>query len=253
VTSAGDRRWAGLSATDLVILAGGAGTRLQAVLPPGLPKALAPIGDRPFLSYLVEHLYECGVRRLVFALGYGAAAIEKFLGQSRWPADLAIRSVCEDTPLGTGGALRNALPATTGRTLLAMNGDTFVDADLNALLGFHEQQRARVTVALAAVEDTNRYGSVETESSGTVMRFREKAGSAGPGRINGGVYAIDRTILESLPHGTPVSWEVDVLGKWAGPGLYAIEACRQFIDIGTPGALAEAALFFEQRARNQRA
>lgn len=231
-----------LGQTDVVVLAGGLGTRLQTVLPPGLPKVLAPIGNRPFLRLLIDRLYEAGARRIVMALGYGADAVVTFLREEGWPVDLELLTSIESTPLGTGGALRHALPLLKSKTEVVMNGDTVVELDYNRMLIFHRGCGARITLALAQVPDASRYGRVKTDMDGRVIEFGEKSSKPGePGSINAGVYVLERDVIEAMPASTAISWERDVLPPHCGRGLYAFASGGSFIDIGTPHSLLAAA------------
>jgi len=231
-----------LRQTDVIVLAGGLGTRLRAVLPPGHPKVLAPIGGRPFLRLLVDQLYQAGFRRIVLALGYGAEAVLAFIGHESWSQDLELLASVESLPLGTGGALRHALPLLKSETVIAMNGDTVVELDYDQMLKYHRRCGALITLAMARVSDASRYGRVETDVDARVIQFGEKSGQSGePGNINAGVYVIERKVIEAIPVGTVVSWERDILSEHCHSGLYAFASNGSFIDIGTPDSFKTAA------------
>jgi NDP-sugar pyrophosphorylase family protein len=126
---------------DVVILAGGPGTRLQSV-PGNIPKAVRPVGGRPFLFRLLDQARDFGVRRVVLALGFRHEEILRCLG-TRPPDGLDLRTSIEPTPLGTGGGLRRALPHLSAGTVMVMNGDSFVDADFTRLVETHRANDAR--------------------------------------------------------------------------------------------------------------
>jgi NDP-sugar pyrophosphorylase family protein len=235
-----------LAALDTVVLAGGLGTRLREALPEGDPKALAKVGARTAIDLVIDWLYAQGVRRIVLALGYGAQRVVEALQRRASPRDLSLHHSVESAPLGTGGALRLALPQLRSDPVLALNGDSLSDVDLARLVRFHQEKKAAVTVALARVADAARYGSVTCAADGAVTRFAEKA--PGAGLVNCGVYVISRAVLDALPAG-PLSWERDVLERRVGNGLYAMEAATRFIDIGTPQSLGEAAAFVQEAPR----
>src|SRR5579883_1653402 len=129
-----------LAPVDILVLAGGLGTRIRPVLG-GTPKVLAPIRGRPFLSYLLRWLTNFGARRVQLALGEGAAAVQGYLRDFCDPA-LAVTAVIEPHPLGTAGAVRFARARLRSDPVLVMNGDSFVGADLCAFLAFHRANGA---------------------------------------------------------------------------------------------------------------
>ncbi len=227
--------------TEAVILAGGLGTRLRPVVA-DRPKGLADVAGRPFLCWQLESLAARGVRRAVMALGYRAEMIRDQLGPAH--AGIELHYSLEEEPLGTGGALRKAASLCATRRVLALNGDTFLDFDARRLDEALTPPTAAV-IALAGVPDVQRYGTVETGIDGRVTAFHEKGG-AGPGRINGGVYALDLPALTGFwPAAPAFSMERDVLPALAAAGLLsAAPADGLFLDIGTPPDLARAQTLF---------
>ena len=225
----------------MVVLAGGKGTRLAAVLPRGVPKALAPIGERPFLAYLLDWLQRSGAQRVVFSLGVGADAVLLFLKKHKASRGMTITHAVEPRPLGTAGGLRHVLPLVKSDPFIAMNGDSLADVALVELLERHRAAAAGISLALAEVPDASAYGLVELDARGRVTRFAEKSAGAGRGLVNAGVYVIARSAIASLPADTELSWERDVLPRQAGRSLYGLRLSKGFIDIGTPDSLAGAA------------
>jgi NDP-sugar pyrophosphorylase family protein len=199
------------------------------------------------VELLIDQLYARGIRRIVLALGYGADHVIEMLKTHPWPAGLQIHYAVEPVPLGTGGGLRFAARQATSDPVLGLNGDTFCDADLKKLLSFHHQRDAKITIALIRQADTGRYGKVECAEDGAVTRFAEKEASSGSGWINCGVYVIAAEVLRELPANKPMSWERDVLSRYVGSGLYAVEAASRFLDIGTPESLRDAPSFLLQK------
>lgn len=231
------------------ILAGGLGTRLRGVLP-DLPKVLAPIGGRPFLDILVGELYARGLRRLVLLLGYRSEQVIAYVAGQRqaWPADLDIVTSVEASPQGTGGALSLAKHFCDGRFLL-LNGDTYFDFDLAALLRDHEAARALVTVAAAAVEDAGRYGRLDVSAAGLLEAFREKEVGAGAGLINAGVYLMEPAVFEHIPAKAVVSLESQVFPSLlqAGRTIAVSSQDGAFFDIGTPASYQSFTSFCQER------
>jgi NDP-sugar pyrophosphorylase family protein len=234
-----------LSGTDVVVLVGGLGTRLQS-LPGRIPKVLRPVQGRPFLEHLVDQVVRHGGRRMILALGHLKEAFTPFLGIR--PGGLEVLGSAEPAPLGTGGALRLALSKVKTRTLLVMNGDSYVDADFGLLVGEHRRRGSRATLLLTEVDDAARFGRVETGPSGEIVRFVEK-GAAGPGAVNAGVYLLERDIVESIPEGTAVSLERDFFPALVGKGFHGVRGRFRFIDIGTPESYAEAETYLGARSQ----
>jgi D-glycero-alpha-D-manno-heptose 1-phosphate guanylyltransferase len=232
-----------LSGMDVLILAGGRGTRLQS-LPGDVPKPLREVQGRPFLSYLLDQVRNAGARRAVLALGYKPDAFRDFVRDETTDRFEVAISV-EAKPLGTGGAMRAALPLLSTESILAMNGDSYVGAALGRLAAAHRRRNDRITILLAKVDDASRYGGVEIDAQGAVLRFVEK-GRTGPGLINAGVYILRRQVLEEIPAERAVSLEREVLPAQVGRGFTAETGEFPFLDIGTPESYRAAEAFFRK-------
>ncbi|SRR6266496_571470 len=215
-----------------VLLVGGLGTRLRSVVP-NAPKPLATVGDKTFLEFLVRQLRSQGIHQLVMCTGYLAEQIESQFGDGgHW--DVSIAYSRELQPLGTAGAVKLAEPYLKGAAeFVVMNGDSFMEVDLDLLLQFHRERKAIVSMASRRVENSGRYGTVRVEAGGRVAGFMEKTGSEAPGIVNAGVYIFEREVLQSIPQG-PCSLEKDIFPRLLSRGVYALEQHGVFIDIGTP-------------------
>lgn len=213
---------------EAVVLAGGLGTRLRALVS-DVPKPMAPVGGRPFLEILLEQLASKGFSRVVLSLGHMAQVIRSHFGE-RYAGMTLVYSV-ETQPLGTGGALRLALRACTQPAVFVFNGDTFLDLEVAAVAAQWQAGRLPILVA-REVPDTARYGRLEIED-GRISVFRDK-GVAGPGLINAGCYLLPRELLEGRPDG-PFSLESDFLVTEVQRQPFQVFLTRaQFIDIGVP-------------------
>lgn len=220
------------------VLAGGLGTRLRPRFG-DLPKALAPIGGRPFLARPLEWLAGHGIRDVVVCAGVGAARLREALGDGD-SCGVRLAWSVEDEPLGTGGALRHAAAQVRGPALV-LNGDTLAECDPWALERARWESGALGAVALFEVADARSRGRVEADRSGRVARFVEKDdGFTGPAWVNGGVYAFAPALWRELPPGAS-SLERDVLPRLAARGtIAALRSPGTFYDIGTPEEWARA-------------
>ena len=119
---------------------------------------MAPVYGKPFLCYLLDRLIDAGIRRIILATGYKHECIESYFGSAYRGAEILYSH--EDTPLFTGGAIRQAAERVTGDDFVVLNGDTLFDIDLDRLYTFHTGHQAHLSIALREVPDTSRYGAV---------------------------------------------------------------------------------------------
>ncbi len=230
--------------TPALLLVGGMGTRLRPIVP-SKPKPLASLGKASFLELLVRQLRRQGIRQLVMCTGYLADQVESEFGDGSG-LGVEITYSRETSPLGTAGAIKLAeRHIEQVSEFLVMNGDSFLEIDLQQLIQFHRQHGALVSMAIVGVVDASRYGTVQVDTSQKVIGFLEKAGNSGPGLVNGGVYVFDPSVLEYIPDG-PASLEKDVFPRLLSKGVYALEQHGMFIDIGTPEDYARAQRLSDQ-------
>jgi NDP-sugar pyrophosphorylase family protein len=236
-----------LVGVSFAILAGGLGTRLRSAVP-DRPKVLAPVAGRPFLAHLFDQLAKAGAHHVALLVGHAADQVQEAFGDSY--RELALTYSREPEPLGTGGALRLALPLLTETTIVLFNGDSYCDVDFSQLVADHRGDKRRATLTLAQVEDSSRYGRVNLDDSNRITRFEEKGGSRESGWINAGIYVLSRNVVADIPEGRPVSLEREVLPDLILSGKVIGFPGRSFIDIGTPESYAEAEAFFRSTSRD---
>ena len=221
---------------EAIVLAGGLGTRLASRLH-GLPKPMAPIAGRPFLEILLTQLRRSGCTRVLLSVGHQHAVIQEHFGAAF--DGLAIDYVIESVPLGTGGAIRLALAEAREESVLVLNGDTFLNADYAAMLGFHAVQGAAVTLAVVHRDDVSRYGGVTLEGR-RIVGFQEK-GRSGPGYISAGTYVLARNL--AWPPALPEKFSIErdfFVPEVARLRPAAYEVDGFFLDIGIPEDLDRA-------------
>lgn len=215
---------------EAIILAGGLGTRLAARLR-DLPKAMAPVAGRPFLEILLKQLERYGCTRVVLSVGHLHSVIESHFGGTF--GEMELDYAVEESPLGTGGAIRSALALARETSVLVLNGDTFLDADYAEMMRFHAAEGAAMTMAVTRQPEIARYGGVVI-SDGRIVGYEEK-GRSGAGWINAGAYVLNRNMTWPADLPQRFSFETDFLRSQVAeiaPAAYQVPGF--FLDIGVP-------------------
>ena len=230
-------------ALTAVILAGGAGTRLRAAVA-DRPKPLAWVAGRPFVCHLLEKLEKAGVGRTILATGHQAEQFPLRLG-NKFGAMRLDYSV-ETTPLGTGGAVRQACETVATPYTLVLNGDSYCEFDAANLLAAQPDGEAVFTMVVQTAAADARFGSVLFDAERQITGFVEKAGRpAAQAGINAGVYLAKTAFFQKLELGRKISLEQELFPVWMKAGrLRAFPVGGRFIDIGLPASYAEAQEFF---------
>lgn len=219
-----------------ILLCGGMGTRLRSVVS-DRPKPMADICGKPFLQYLLEMLRDKGITEVIFALGYMGEMIEEYF-QDGSAFGLKIAYSYEEEPLGTGGAIRNALPKILEEEVLVLNADTYFPMDYQGLYRFHQENDGDFSLATRAVPDISRYGAVRRDAAGRILAWNEKLEDGGQplaGEINGGIYVMKKSLIAEIPEGKQ-SLEQDCIPKWLSEGkrIFGLPFEGYFMDIGIP-------------------
>ncbi|HKU65836.1 MAG TPA: HAD-IIIA family hydrolase [Rhizomicrobium sp.] len=218
--------------SQAVFLVGGLGTRLKERTR-ATPKPLLDVGGRPFLEYLLDEATRQSFTEILLLAGHFGDQVRTLYDGRKWRG-AQIRVLCENEPLGTGGALRFALPHLKPHFLLA-NGDSFFDINLRALSA--DLPEGGAAMALRNVVG-DRYGRVKLEGNRVLSFHASQENIKGP--INGGIYAISRAIVETIPDGK-FSLESDIFPSLATRGgIRGRTFDSYFIDIGVPQDLERA-------------
>ena len=218
-----------------LILAGGKGTRLRP-LTINTPKPVVPVANAPFLLYQIDLMRSGGIEEIILSLSYQPRKIEDLLKDGS-DYGVWIRYAVEGTPLGTGGAFKNAEEQIDSTTVV-FNGDVLTSIDLSAVIARHREKGAVATLVLTPVENPSAYGLVETSADGWVQRFVEKPGpdEITCNTINAGIYVLEPSVLNYMPKGEPYSFErglFPALLEQKEPVLSFVMD-SYWIDIGTP-------------------
>lgn len=218
---------------EVIILAGGLGTRLRSVVSE-VPKCMAPIACKPFLWYLLSYLTHYDVHRVILSVGYLHEVIFKWTEEHKSEFPFEFDYAIEEEPMGTGGGIKQAMDKVSDMEAIILNGDTYFDVDLDALLKQHESCNSLLSVALKPMAAFDRYGNVKCSSNHEIQKFEEKR-YCETGLINGGIYVLNKvtSFFDGLP--SKFSFETQVLRPNSGKGcIYGFVYEGYFIDIGVP-------------------
>ena len=232
-------------ARQLIILAGGAGTRLRARLG-DLPKPMIPVAGKPLLEHQVELAKKYGFTDLVFFVHHRAALIEKYIGDGK-KFGVQIRYVLEKEPLGTAGAVLADFYKLAGR-FVVLYGDTMVNVDLDRIWNAHEKAEADATLLLHPNDHPLDSDLVEVNSQSFVTAFHNRPHPENVWRqnlVNAGLYVLEKDALTSFHRDMYKRQQPYILdfGKDIFPQMVRVHSRRklfgynspEFIkDIGTP-------------------
>ncbi|MEM7182560.1 MAG: nucleotidyltransferase family protein [Spirochaetota bacterium] len=220
---------------EVIILAGGKGTRLQSVVS-DVPKPMADISGKPFLEYLLTYIATFEVSRFVLSIGYKKDTIREYFRESF--QGIPISYAIEDEPLGTGGAIIESLKYIKSKSFLLLNGDSFLQVSLRDLQRQFQENSSDIEMVLKPMEDFERYGSVILDGE-SVIGFQEKKYQKS-GLINGGIYLMKTSLFhQDFPR--KFSFESDFLEKNISDLKINAYLCNgYFVDIGVPSDYLQA-------------
>ena len=214
---------------EVLILVGGKGTRLQAVVS-DVPKPMAPIQNKPFLEYLIKNLKSQRFQNIALLTGYMAPKISDHFGSGQ-EFGVKVRYSHEESPLGTGGAIKKAINSSDFKEFLILNGDTYFDIPFGEIV---LPEGAEISMVVCHMDDLSRYGQVLTDGEGRLTGFAEKSLIPSSGQINAGVSFARKSLTHWIPEDR-VSFESVILPHLIAQKLVVIQPfCATFIDIGIP-------------------
>lgn len=219
------------------ILVGGLGTRLSR-LGLNIPKPMIEFNGKPFLEYLIRRLMRFNIEEIVLCVGFGANVVRDYFQDGRkW--GVSIDYAIENSPLGTGGAIKNAEPFAVAENLI-LNGDSYLALNFTEMLAFHRAKAALVTLACTPIANPLDYGTIQIDAENRITAFAEKVPGE-TGLINGGIYLFARAAFELIPSQQKISVEQETFPKAVATGnCFAFITNDYFIDIGTPERLEKA-------------
>lgn len=236
-----------------IILCGGQGTRLRSVIGEK-QKTMTEINNEPFLVNIIKYLKSYKITNVIFATGYKSHEVRNYFGD-KYFFGVEVSYAEEKIALGTGGAIRNCLDKMKYDYVLILNGDTLFNANLYKLEENFLALNADMSIACKEITDKSRYGTIKIDYSGIktggdkehgiIESFVEKTTSNLSDKedlyINGGIYVMKKSLIETIPSGVKSSLEKDLIPKWLAEGkiIGAEISSAEFVDIGTPDSLKE--------------
>jgi mannose-1-phosphate guanylyltransferase / phosphomannomutase len=216
-------------------MAGGEGTRLRPMTA-NQPKPLLPVANRPIMEHVLRLLRRHGFSDTVVTVQFLAALIRNYFGDGE-DFGMNLQYATEEMPLGTAGSVKNAEDALRDEPFLVISGDALTDIDLTAMVRFHKEQGALVTVGLTRVPDPLEFGIVIADEDGRIQRFLEKPtwGQVFSDTVNTGIYVMEPEVLAEVPPGESVDWSSDVFPALLkrGAPLFGYISDGYWEDVGT--------------------
>ena len=217
------------------LMAGGFGTRLRP-LTNDCPKPMLPVGGKPILQLILENFIAAGFRRFYISVHYMSERIKTYFGDgSRW--GVTIRYVEETTPLGTGGAL-GLIPEVGIEPVIVMNGDVLTQLDFIALMDFHLEQQAAMTICVREYEMQVPFGVVEGKDT-TVRKIVEKP--VYRFFVNAGIYVMSPEVVRHThpPRCLDMPDLIEeMIGRYNRVSMFPIH--EYWLDVGRPDDYANA-------------
>ncbi len=216
-------------------MAGGEGTRLRPMTA-NQPKPLLPVANRPIMEHVLRLLRRHGCTDTVVTVQFLAALVRNYFGDGE-DFGMNLQYATEEMPLGTAGSVKNAEDALRHDPFVVISGDALTDIDLTAMMRFHKEQGALLTVGLTRVPDPLEFGIVITEEDGRIQRFLEKPtwGQVFSDTVNTGIYIMEPEVLAEVPPEELVDWSGDVFPALLkrGAPLFGYISDSYWEDVGT--------------------
>ena len=220
--------------TEVVILAGGKGTRLKSVVY-DRPKPMAEINGVPFLCHLMDYWVGQGTKHFILSVGFMKEFVIQYFGNDY--KGVPITYVEEEKPLGTGGALIKSIKTVSDQNFVLTNGDTLMAINFAEMLKEHNRFSADLTMSVLKQISHKKHGTVEIGKNGEVTRFEEKPKGASARWVNGGTYIVNKDLIGNRwCKGKNISFETEMMTAFIKQNrrIYAYQSESEFIDIGDP-------------------
>ena len=231
-----------------IILAGGFGKRLGKITKK-VPKPLLKIGKKPFILYLLDSLEKHGFKYTIICVHYLKKQFRDVLSQKNNKIETLFSE--EETPLGTGGAIKKALNLVrSSEPILVHNGDSFTNLNYKRVIEQHLNRKKNLTIVLKKIKSCKRYGQFIFDEKFEIKEFIYP-GKNEAGYINIGVYVVSKNLFKRDDFSKNFSFESDFLAPKIldiKPNIFITE--DYFIDIGTPKDFKRASLEIEKEIKS---
>jgi mannose-1-phosphate guanylyltransferase len=220
-----------------VILAGGLGTRMRPMTEQ-VPKPMLPVSGRPFLHHQLRLLQRHGLRRVLLLVAYLGEQIERHFSDGS-ALGMQIDYSYESSPMGTGGALKNA-EKKLDPEFVVLNGDTYLDVPYQQLFASFKSCHCQGLIVAFENAALTLKNNLAVTIDGTVAAYskREVSGITFT-HVDAGATVFKKDVLQNIPEGQKCSLEEDIfpvlikkkqLSAWGTP--------ESFIDMGSATGLA---------------
>ena len=216
---------------DVVILCGGRGKRLRSAVK-DRPKPMAEVGGVPFLDIIINFLAAQGFKRFILCIGYRGEYIQRYYRARKTNLEFIFSK--ELYPLGTGGAIKNALNLIKNDVFLVLNGDSYCDLNYCELINFHLEKKCLITMVAFEVAESKDYGTVTIDDDNRIVSFHEKIANRDKAYVNAGIYCMNKEVFLVMPDRKKFSLEYDFLPTIVNNQCLAYVTKHPFFDIGTP-------------------
>jgi mannose-1-phosphate guanylyltransferase / phosphomannomutase len=216
-------------------MAGGEGTRLRPMTA-NQPKPMLPVVNKPIMEHVLRLLKRHGFAETVVTVQFLASLVRNYFGDGE-DVGMSLTYATEETPLGTAGSVKNAEDALRSGPFLVISGDALTDIDLSAMVRYHKEQGALVTVGLTRVPNPLEFGIIIVGEDGRIQRFLEKPtwGQVFSDTVNTGIYVMEPEVLAEVPAGEVADWSGDIFPQLlkTGAPLYGWIADGYWEDVGS--------------------
>ncbi|HYV76488.1 MAG TPA: NDP-sugar synthase, partial [Streptosporangiaceae bacterium] len=217
-----------------VVMAGGEGTRLRPMTA-NQPKPLLPVVNKPIMEHVLLLLKRHGFTETVVTVQFLASLVRNYFGDGE-DVGMSLQYATEEMPLGTAGSVKNAEDELRADPFLVISGDALTDIDLSALVRYHKESGALVTVALTRVPNPLEFGIIIVDEDGRIQRFLEKPtwGQVFSDTVNTGIYVLEPSIFDYFEAGKPVDFSQDVFPQLLAKSdaLFGFVAGGYWCDVG---------------------